>query len=396
MNSSFQKCNIDIDALPLYLFTLFIIVILLFWIQFKIRNPFWSLQPVNHHHQFWRKYQKPGIINPNFTIYKFLNELHIHTQKWNNSSEKKIKEFEKYIGAHFLNRKDLQYQPSGDKHISPYFTHDDNAYVSVYRKDNILLGTITNRTLRVHIHNESFAVSYIDYLCVHRGNRKKLIAPELIQTHEYFQRRKGEKKCMISLFKKEGRLTNIVPVLKYTVTAYAISDLLLNSSGVNLPAGVNCVRVTKSNINLLYHFLDVMRRQFNCFIITLPETLIETINKESIHIYTLIQNNEIIGAFFFRETGTYSNSTKQNLECFASLNNSIDEKVFIQGFYTALEKIKDKFKLIYIENTAHTTVLSSALINKKSFPLFTSLCAYYLYNYNANELKDPSKCCFLF
>lgn len=383
--------NININTIPIFLF---ILIIIIFWIQFKIRNPFWSLQPVNHHHQFWRKLQKPGVINSDFTISKFLNNMDINTKKWNTLTNEELSEFEDHIGSHFLNRKDLQYKPSKDKHIAPYFSNDDNAYISVYRKDNILLGTITNRTLRVHINNESFAVSYIDYLCVHRGNRKKLIAPELIQTHEFFQRNKGEKKCLVSLFKKEGRLTNIVPLLKFSMMAYDIADLNSKLNHGYLPAGVNCVKISKSNIKLLYHFLDVIRHQFSCFIIALPETLLETLNNESIHIYTLIQNDEIISAFFFRETGTYSNSIKQNVECFASLNNSTDEKVFIQGFNKSLEKMKDKFNIIYIENTSHTTLLSS--ITSKSPPLFTSVCAYYIYNYNAKEIKDPAQCCFLF
>jgi len=397
---------IDLKKVPLYFSIVLVICLLLFWIQFKIRNPFWSLQPVNHRHQFWRKYQKCGVINPNFKIWKFLNFIDIQTIPWSDLDESKIKEFEKHIGINFLNRGDLKYQPSSEKHIIPYFNQDSNAYLSFYRKNNIILGAITNRTLRVHLGNsERFAVSYIDYLCVHRGNRKKRIAPELIQTHEYFQRTESNKKCLVSLFKKEGRLTNIIPLVRFKMNAFKINDITndnsnyISSSNINqgLPSGVSLVKITKSNINLLYHFLDVIRKEFICFIIAPPETLLETINHNSIHIYTLVQNKEIISAFFFRETGTYSNSIKENLELFASLNNSIDDGVFIQGFYTALEKMKENFKHIYIEHTGHThTLLKDIIYQKKKFPIFHSLCAYYLYNYNVNELKDPSQCCFLF
>jgi hypothetical protein len=185
------------------------------------------------------------------------------------------------------------------------------------------------------------------------------------------------------------------------MNAFKINDITndISSKNINqgLPSGVSLVKITKSNINLLYHFLDVIRKEFMCFIIAPPETLLEIINHNSIHIYTLVQNEEIISAFFFRETGTYSNSIKENLELFASLNNSIDDSVFIQGFYAALEKMKENFKHIYIENTGHThTILKDLIYQKKKFPIFHSLCAYYLYNYNVNEIKDPSQCCFLF
>ena len=376
-----------------------VILILLSWIIFKIRNPFWSLQPVNHHYQVWRKYQKPGIIKEDFSIPKFMNEYDIKTKKWEILNEDEIINFENYIGNHFLNRNELKYQPTREKHITPYFSEDQNSYLSQFIKDNILLGTITNRTLRVHINNESFIVSYIDYLCVHKGNRKKRIAPELIQTHEYFQRKKGFKKCLVSLFKKEGRLTNIIPLVQFNVKAYNISKLINNNNSLTststLPPGVDCVKITKTNINLLFHFLQQIRHNFPCFIIALPETLTEVIKHNAIHIYTLVQNSEIISAFFFRETGTYSNSSKQNLECFASLNNSIDDSVFIQGFYTSLEKIKDKFKIIYLENTSHSQIIIND-IHLHTQPLFTSLCAYYIYNYNTKQLKDPKQCCFIF
>lgn len=371
-----------------------ILLILLSWIVFKIRNPFWSLQPVTHHYQFWRKYQKPSIIKPEFRISKFINGYNIKTNKWSSLTENEIIKFENHISNHFLNRSDVKYEPTREKHIIPYFSNDDNAYMSAYIKNNLLLGTITNRTLRVHINNESFAVSYIDYLCVHKGNRRKRIAPELIQTHEYFQRTKSDKKNLVSLFKKEGRLTNIVPLVQFKMNAYSISHIL-NNINYSLPSGIECVKISKSNINLLYYFLDSIRHHFNCFIISPPETLMETIHHNSIHIYILVQNNEIISAFFFRESGTYSNSSKQNLECFASLNNSKDDSVFIQGFYTALEKINDKFKIIYLENTSHNPLITNHLgLNVRE--LFSSLCAYYLYNYNTKQFKDSKQCCLLF
>ena len=47
---------------------------------------------------------------------------------------------------------------------------------------------ITSRPLEVYINSTCFWTYYVDYLCVHKQHRKKTIAPQLIQTHEYFQR----------------------------------------------------------------------------------------------------------------------------------------------------------------------------------------------------------------
>lgn len=366
------------------------------WIIFKVKNPFWSLQPVIHYYQFWSIFRKPGVINPNFNIYKFINNIDITTLPW---SDINGKAFQKHISQHFLKKPNIHYDPLFEKQIEPYFKNDSNAYVSYYNKNGLLMGSIANRTLRIHINTESFLLSYIDFLCVHQEYRKKLVAPELIQTHEYFQRNNSKKKCLVSMFKKEGKLTNIVPLVRFTTYSFDKRRTNIHSYYNNidylLPSGVHCIQITKSNIQLLIHFLGTIRNEFSCFVISPLETIDELINKNTIHCYTIIQSDEIIGAYFFRETGVFSNSSIQNIECFASLNNSSDDKVFIDGFHNSLAKLREKYTVFLIEELAHNTVIINDLIEKRQiFPTFTTPCAYYIYNYYFNTINN-GKCCFI-
>ena len=160
----------------LYIFAIIILVILSYWIVFKIKNPFWSLQPVLHNHMLYKKLKKPCIINPTFEITKLLNYENIKTIKWTDLNKLEKNNFQKHISNYFLRKKNIHYNPSLETHINPYFEKDNNSYLSFYTKNDILLGTICNRTLRIHLDNETFLMSYIDFLCVHHDYRKKMVA----------------------------------------------------------------------------------------------------------------------------------------------------------------------------------------------------------------------------
>jgi hypothetical protein len=364
-----------------------IIIIILYIIRFKVKNPFWSHQPVVHSHSFLLKWKKPTVIWYDFYNSKFINPIQIITVPWEKLNHPL---FQKHISQNFLRQKNITYAPSLEKHILPYFEKDNNAYASYYNLNNMMLGIITNRSLRVHIYGERFLVSYIDFLCVHKGHRRRNVAPELIQTHEYFQRTKSRKKCQISLFKKEGRMHNFVPLVKYNCFVYDLRKFS-KERNILLPS-LACVKINKVNIHKLINLLEHTYSSFKCFILPPPETLYELVEKNSIHIYVLLQVEQIISVYFFRETGAYMNSSKQNLECFASLNNSKDLDVFSQGFFIVIQKLIPKFKMLQIEELGHNTILLEALERKSIRYSYKTPCAYYLYNFSNREVEKEKIC----
>lgn len=377
---------------------------MLYWINFKIYNPFWSHQPVSHLHHFYRTWFNPHVIYPHFYVPKFMNTLNIKTISW--STFKNKENFTSHIRDHYWREKNAHYTPMLEKHMKPYYDNDNNAYISLYYLHDILVGTITNRTLRIHINNQRFAVSYIDYLCVHKGYRKKRVAPELIQTHEHHQRTKSTNKCVVSLFKKEGNLHAFTPLVKYSTYTYDLrskTSILLNYTQSSSFYHYEVVEGSLSLLKTILEYVESIQHLFSCFILPPLEILKQLIERKSILLYCLVNKNalqntqKIQALYFFRPTGVYINSSKENIECFASLFNShvCSQLDFLLGFLSSVKKMKDIYGHLQVESLGHNTILNGFLTEStKKLYKYKTQCAYYLYNYSHREI-DSTKVCIL-
>ena len=185
----------------IYIVSVIILILVSLKIYIKVRFKFWSCQPVFHLYNIRYWLFPPGIINSNFYNQKYMNYLNIKTNKYDHYSDSDFKQFSEFIKLNYLNRKNIHYNPE-PTNILPYF--NSNTYISTYHKDNILVGLITGTPLYICLNNNEMHTYYIDYLCVHKNFRNKGIAPELIQTHEFFQR-KNEKNIKTCLFKKRNK-----------------------------------------------------------------------------------------------------------------------------------------------------------------------------------------------
>ena len=368
----------------IYLVLAIVIVIpILYWMYFKIKNPFWSRQPVNHRHHFYRKYMKPFVIAPSFYNQRFINPLSIKTHTWNDFNHKP--DFQTFIGNHFYNKNGFKYLPNVEVHIDPYFSNDKNAYVSTYRHAGQIVGTITNRTLRIHYENNSFNVSYIDFLCVHQGHRKQMVAPELIQTHEYFQRNKSNKKCLVSLFKKEGTLHNFSPLTQYTTYVCDLKDQT-HIANHPLPTNLGVFIASLSTLNSIMIHMSSVKKYYSCFIHPSIETISDIVERKSIQICGLINRDtqEAVASYWFRDTGFYADSDKPNVECFASMfdRNEISINEFIAGFFNSVIKISKEYNYLQLERIGDNTFVPPLKWKYKT------PCAYYLYNYSCQSLEN--------
>lgn len=379
-----------IGLFPIYVALLLIILVLLYWIKFKLQNPFWSKQPVVHKHNLLLRYSRnPSIIWNEFYIPKFTNSINIQTKSWYELNDKD--NIQKHISENFYKEKNGHYRPSLDKHIAPYYDNDDNSYTSKYILDNILIGCIFNRTLRIHLSGNNFNVSYIDYLCVHKGHRKKCVAPELIQTHEHFQRTKSNKKCLVSMFKKEGRLHNFIPLVQYTNCTYSLREKnSFNNVKMNIPYVYQFTEVSLSMKKDLMVVLETIRQNKICFVIPPLEILLQLIERKSIQIYAIIYKSSIVALYFFRNTGLYINSSKESVECFASMNFNTSNEIFTQGFFKVINKIKPNYSILHIEELGDNVYILRIIRKLGIKAKYCVPCAYYLYNYSNKtvEAKD--------
>tara|TARA_B100001093_G_C26840105_1_gene1020156 strand:- start:1377 stop:2552 length:1176 start_codon:yes stop_codon:yes gene_type:complete len=371
------------------LLTFFVILLLITKIYIRIKFGFWAYQPVFHYHNLLYWIYPNGLINKHLpNINKFCNFYNIHTEEYNNCDKKTLKEVVELLRTYYYNNKSGKYLPTLES-ISSYFTgNNGKTFISRYNKYefNELLAVMTSRPLNMSLKtSKTLKIYYVDYLCVHSQYRKKGIAPEIIQTHEYQQSHKNNS-SQISLFKREGKITGIVPLTVYKSYQFVISDILPQV----LPHdSMKLIEINKLNINLLALFIHSQKNKYDCLIIPDIGNIINLINNETYKVYGIIENNKLIACYFFKDSFMYyneNNSDKydiKSVEFFASITNCHHDEIFIKGFSLALHTYSKKinFKLVTIENISNNNIILNYIFRQNLIIKIISPTAYFLYNY---------------
>ena len=201
---------------------LLIIIIIIIIIIFKCKFNFWSYQPVFHFYdiQYW--FNSIGIKNHDLPIKNKYYNSNINTIDFATLSKSKLQECLKLIQLNYLQNQENIFYPL-TKNIMPYFmSYNSPCFISFYPNLDKTIGLMTTRPLHITINggvDTNFDAYYVDYLCVDLKHRKIGIAPQLIQTHEYHQRYFNQK-ISVSLFKREGELTGIIPICVYKTICF--------------------------------------------------------------------------------------------------------------------------------------------------------------------------------
>jgi hypothetical protein len=384
----------------LYIISTIIVCILFFFAYIKIKFKFWALQPVFHIYNYNYYLFPPGIIEHELPIpNKYTNFKNIETIVFSKLSEFKRNEFTNFIRLHYFREKNNYFSPD-NKNILPYLTnHFTLSFISFYNESEILLnakdnttidrkrivGIITSRPLHICIRpkNENkpkyLNAYYVDYLCINKLWRKKGIAPQMIQTHQYNQSHLN-KSIAVSLFKREEDLTGIVPLCFYYTYGFSIIGWK-NPKDINKM--YNLIEITPSNYYFLYNFIKTESKQFDIIINTESANIIELIKTKNIFIYAILLQNKIICAYFFRKTCIYINNNLEVLSCFASISScNLFDSIFIDGFKISFWKIakKNNFGFCSIENISHNYKIIHN-ISLKTQPIIKSPTAYFFYNF---------------
>lgn len=381
---------------------IFIIILILIYCYIKLNHHFWSLQPVYHFYDYHYSFLSNRIIHeelPEINRYCEFNKIEYYDI--NKLSALKRKDFCKLIRGHFLHNRDNKYVPS-QSNIFPYFKgHHSLCHISLYYEDEILndtkdhsfitnkrlIGAMTNRPLHITFKNEgSFYCNYIDYLCVDKEYRKKGIAPQLIQTHEYNMRH-SNKQIKVSLFKREGEITGIIPLCIYKTYIY---DMIRWRKPDDFYPGE--ANIIEGNRKTMHYFLDFMKdhmKKFSVVIVPDVYNISELLRTENLYMYMLLENDEVTSIYIFQKSCTQIVKGSEGLICLGSINKASSKDMFIHGFKIALWKIVEKYKKyrhIVIEDMSDNNMLINNL-NMRSRILNTVPCAYFLYNY----IKQPVK-----
>jgi hypothetical protein len=384
------------------LIILFFLIIFLFFTYIKIRFPFWAIQPVFHIYDIGYLIFPPGIIRQELPEKnKFINFKNIETFSYSDLLSYKKTKFIHFIRNHYLNNKekgqDNIFSPKKEN-IIPYFqSHNDKCFFSFYHIPELvtdvktqsieeyekMIGVMTSRPIHISIYKDTILnqmdAYYIDYLCVHAKHRKQNIAPQLIQTHEYHQRH-CNKKIVVSLFKREGVLTGIVPLCVYKTYGFSVKNW---TKPPDLLAFYTLLEINVQNFSFLYDFMK-QQKVFDIMIFTEVSNLMELLKSKNLFIYTVLtSDNEIVAAYFYRKSCVFIEKDLEILTCIGSIHGEkVNKDIFIHGFKTSFWKIAENHRFGYasIENISHNYIIIHNLL-KKTKPEVISPTAYFFYNF---------------
>ena len=363
----------------------------------KYKYGFWTYQPVFHVYDLGYLIYPPGIIVHDLPQKnKYTNFKNVSTVIFDTMTQYQIDKFVNFVKMNYLQN---IYLPDC-KTICPYFQgHNTKSFVSFYNEpillldtkngttvdENKLIGVMTSRPTHISIHNDKnnpsskFDAYYVDYLCVDAMYRNKGIAPQLIQTHHYTQSHTNPDIC-VSLFKREGELTGIVPLCVYKTYSFSVDTW---SKPCDLSPVYKLLEINPQNIHLLVDFIK-LTGPTNFDIVITPEfsNMIELIKSKNIFVNVILLDHNIVAAYFFRRTRVFISKNTEVLSCFASINNCDNNDLFISGFKISFWKTADDNKIGFatIENISHNNIIIDNLVVKTP-PTTITPTAYFFYNF---------------
>jgi hypothetical protein len=235
------------------------------------------------------------------------------------------------------------------------------------------VGTMTSIPLPIMYKSVNFNVYYVDNLTVDCGYRNQGIAPRIIQTHEYIQRRLVNNWQSLppikgSLFKREGDLTGIVPLVKYMSYCY-VFKLKERTDKNDGPAD--------SARHTIHDWLDCYGSEFDCIIghnvgtndSSISPYYTQITDTETIHCNIPCYSIQTIAS---NRDGIVNTSTNPSLQ-FTELISSLERKCNELG----LDEIR-----INIEGIGNGELIKSEMETNSQFNLYgITPMAYFLYNH---------------
>ncbi len=376
---------------------LIVVILVTFRLYIKIYHSFWSIQPVQHLYDIHYRFYKPTYINKMLPeANKYVNKINIRSENFLSIKNIDLEKFTNFLKCHYLQNKYSSYTPILNHVVTPFKNCSHPSYLLTYKTskyifgknqeyicDNKLLGIISARQININLSGLSgsfgsslLPVYYVDNLCVHKDYRKKGIAQELIQTL-YYDTRRANRKIMIYLFKREGDITAIVPLVKYNTIFYNIPKSIYQPI-----KNINIVKVNPSNIDIFYRFISENCSNYTCKIYPDLSNLLTGIKDNYFSFYMLINNKQVESVYGIKNPYTTYNN-EPLLECFFSYYNNYNEANFIWGFWEAIRLANKDIvaKKFYIESLGTNNDLISILNKTGHTEIYKHITAYFLYNF---------------
>ena len=421
LNTIFYSFEMRVDShLILYILVCLLLLYLIPAAYLRLKMPFWHTQPVFHLYnlKYWCK--PPGQLGGVSTIAanKFVNLqnnefIAITDDLVAPGSHVKFTQICNFIKDYYVIHKDAIYKPTPTDILAYLQSNNHPSFFNVYQEPRMLfekgvpssttdyemLGVISARVLNVTLHGKTttttttksnkasngkieFPVYYIDNLCVKPDYRKKGIPPQMIQTL-YHRISRANPKVRAYMFKREGKLNAIVPLVCYSTYAF---DITIFIPDCLITGAMNIIEIGGQQLNVLFDFIKAQMTKFKCVVLPDMSNLLHLIKSGKLLIYGLIFDGGLIAAYVFRPLELYY-ETKKAVECIAVISNCLTSEILLAGFNTSLMKMRErkdeqKADILLFEETAHSKPIIAAL-QKNAYVKcnFKSPTAFFLYNY---------------
>jgi GNAT superfamily N-acetyltransferase len=422
-----------------YTVLVLIVCYVVFMMYVKVKHNFWAIQPVFHSYDLHYWFKLPCIIEPGHCGKKYVNfnntQYYSLDSLQNNPDQ--CNTFISHIKKHYLREKEASYIPN-KTHVLSHFKPGASVFI-LYYLDSVLAGSITSRLVNSFVDDQHHRTFYVDYLCVHGDYRKKGVAPQLIETLSYYQR-KHYKDVDVSLFKKENSSHWVISLVSYSTYFYEIDRWNLgNYREPVVRNGTAVLPVNQGNATLWLDFLKQQREKNlnnienrilrkakktrknaknKCFIQSDDDVLLGQINLGVYMVYLLVQigTNVPVACYIFKDSGTkYKMSNGEDTiglevqSCFKI--DECDDDTFVDGFYHALFKVQQicevfeknektekneknektskipKYQLLLFENISDNNIIRNNFLFNKKLCCGKMPTTFYYYNYATRSVK---------
>ena len=383
------------------LFIYIIATIILFYLSIsafiRLKMHFWHTQPVFHIYnlKYWIK--PPGFINLSPPpLNKFVNLINNQLLTLE-AHPIKIKQICHFIRDYYVRHPTATYRPTESDILAYLEAGSHPSFFNVYQEPRLLfdpapilseeiLGVASARVLTVTFQQKQivFPAYYVDHLCVQPVYRKKGLPPQMIQTF-YYNVARTNPKVRAYMFKREGQLTAVVPLVYFKTYTY---DLTHYQPATVLTAVFKLIALGETQMNLLIQFLTEQKPQFVCIVLPDVASVLHLLKLEKLLMYAIIFNGQLHALYVFRPLALVyglDQKKKQTAECIAIIKTSAClPEILCAGFNVAWQFVcaKTAAEILLIEETAHSSVILAALKNNPSAKcLHQSPTAFFLYNY---------------
>jgi hypothetical protein len=224
------------------IFICFILYYLILILIFKIKSKFWYIQPCYHFYDLHYIFYNNKVIQPELPkINSFVSFEKVVTYSPDDIQKEQFGYIIDLLKSEYYHTKNALYNPTIQSvlpylsnnyynsyislAVTPTYNYDGNSTTNHIIKYNDIIGCIMSKAVCITIPTDEFYSYYVDFFCIKREFRKLGYSEIMIQSHEYSNRMKT-KDIQVHLFKREGDITGIVPVVKYNTYLYDLNCYL--------------------------------------------------------------------------------------------------------------------------------------------------------------------------